>query len=282
MFELEKEIARWRAGLVTDSVATNESLEELESHLREEIASQLEAGTTAEKAFEIATRQLGRPEALKREFEKAGEAPRDAWTRRLLGMERDILLPVKAVLLPLLLYFFYAANWLGLFPGSEHSGFIAELVFLGFYTALNLVVAGVLLASRRIPRLWVERAVFAICLADGLFGSLLCFSSGNSVAYLALLGLVVRNTLSFQKLSSQITLNLSLTACYGAVAVFSMVLAGYLGAAERPLFEEAFSGPAHSGSALILLQVAVLLLVSACCAGASFIIDYQEKRLQKT
>lgn len=51
-----------------------ESLDELESHLREEIEQQMRTGCSAQFAFDIAVSQIGLPAPLKEEFTKSGEA----------------------------------------------------------------------------------------------------------------------------------------------------------------------------------------------------------------
>src|SRR5262245_39587046 len=70
MFNLEQAIAEWRKRMVAAGITTPESLDELESHLREEIAQQMELGLDADQAFEAAVEKLGQPGALKGEFAK--------------------------------------------------------------------------------------------------------------------------------------------------------------------------------------------------------------------
>ena len=50
-------------------------LDELESHLREDVARQVQSGLGAEQAFEAAAQRIGEAHALKTEFAKAGQAP---------------------------------------------------------------------------------------------------------------------------------------------------------------------------------------------------------------
>jgi hypothetical protein len=46
-------------------------LDELESHLREEVEQQMRAGTSVERAFEVAVKKIGASSALKNEFRKS-------------------------------------------------------------------------------------------------------------------------------------------------------------------------------------------------------------------
>lgn len=70
MFDLEKSIADWRGQMLAAGIKFPAPLEELESHLREEIERQRQSGLSKQKAFEISVRQIGEPQPLKSEFKK--------------------------------------------------------------------------------------------------------------------------------------------------------------------------------------------------------------------
>jgi uncharacterized membrane protein len=71
MFNLEQSIAEWRRQMLAAGIKTPVPLEELESHLREEIEWQMESGLAEQKAFEISVPQIGQPQALSHEFKKS-------------------------------------------------------------------------------------------------------------------------------------------------------------------------------------------------------------------
>jgi len=70
MFDLEKAIADWRRQMLADGIKTPVPLEELESHLREDIERQMKSGSNEQKAFEVSIQRIGQPQAIKREFKK--------------------------------------------------------------------------------------------------------------------------------------------------------------------------------------------------------------------
>jgi hypothetical protein len=72
MFNLEQAISEWRRQMLATGVKALDILDELESHLRENIDEQIQAGTSPEQAFEIAARRIGDPDALRSEFAKLG------------------------------------------------------------------------------------------------------------------------------------------------------------------------------------------------------------------
>jgi hypothetical protein len=69
-FKLEKAIAKWRKEMVAQGVKSRDVLDELENHLREDVANQIEAGTDVAEAFSIAVQRIGKGAALEREFAK--------------------------------------------------------------------------------------------------------------------------------------------------------------------------------------------------------------------
>ena len=70
MFDLEESIKEWRRQMLSAGIKTPVPLEELESHLREDIEQQVRAGADVAHAFEIAAQHIGRPAPLKKEFMK--------------------------------------------------------------------------------------------------------------------------------------------------------------------------------------------------------------------
>ena len=70
MFNLEQSIANWRKEMLAAGIKAPVPLEELESHLREEIELQILAGFDAPCAFDTAVRQIGNAPFIKREFTK--------------------------------------------------------------------------------------------------------------------------------------------------------------------------------------------------------------------
>jgi hypothetical protein len=75
MFELEKAIAEWRQQMVAARLGKGDALDELESHLREDIEKQIRAGVTPQQAFEVAVERIGGAQVLGSEFAKLGRGP---------------------------------------------------------------------------------------------------------------------------------------------------------------------------------------------------------------
>jgi hypothetical protein len=72
MFNLEQSIAEWRRQMLAIGIKTPVPLEELESHLREDVEERMHSGSSAPQAFASAVQQIGHASSLKQEFAKVG------------------------------------------------------------------------------------------------------------------------------------------------------------------------------------------------------------------
>jgi len=70
MFELNQAITEWRAQIAAAGILNPETLNELESHLREDFERRRQSGEAAPEAFAAAVRQLGQARVLQAEFAK--------------------------------------------------------------------------------------------------------------------------------------------------------------------------------------------------------------------
>ncbi len=70
MFELEQQIQTWRANIAVDLGNQPGLIDELESHLRDDVERRVKAGQFESDAWAEALRQLGDPKVLAGEFEK--------------------------------------------------------------------------------------------------------------------------------------------------------------------------------------------------------------------
>jgi hypothetical protein len=73
MFNLDQAIEEWRRQMVVDGLTANAALDELESHLQDDVERQVQSGVVAEQAFRTAVSRLGQSVALTHEFAKIGE-----------------------------------------------------------------------------------------------------------------------------------------------------------------------------------------------------------------
>ena len=75
-FNLEKAIAAWRRCLLDRASWSSEVVDELESHLRDEIEQRTSCGDSDEEAFGAAVASIGDPDSLRAEFAKLSDKHR--------------------------------------------------------------------------------------------------------------------------------------------------------------------------------------------------------------
>ena len=83
-FDLNRAIQQWRDGLNQSPAMRRENLDELETHLRDSVATWQARGLTAEEAFFVAIKRAGGSAALGAEFGKVNT--RSIWQDRVLWM----------------------------------------------------------------------------------------------------------------------------------------------------------------------------------------------------
>ncbi|HXR05783.1 MAG TPA: twin-arginine translocase subunit TatC [Candidatus Acidoferrum sp.] len=82
-FDLEQAIAEWRRQMVAAGIKTPVPLEELESHLRDEIERRTKSGLSETEAFKTAIQKIGQAHVVQNEFKEV-EEEREAGECKLL------------------------------------------------------------------------------------------------------------------------------------------------------------------------------------------------------
>jgi len=111
MFDLEKSISEWRRQMRAAGIKTPVPLDELEGHLRDEVDRQMNAGLSAQCAFNLATQQIGRPLPLKNEFKKIQRNIMTKIALTLIGIFGILFGP--GILLPALALHRHLGIWRG-------------------------------------------------------------------------------------------------------------------------------------------------------------------------
>jgi hypothetical protein len=85
---LEEQIAQWRGYLRRRRAITGPDVEELESHLRDQVTGLTGAGLAEDEAFLVAVKRMGSLDALSREF--AREHSERLWKQLVIGGDGDV------------------------------------------------------------------------------------------------------------------------------------------------------------------------------------------------
>jgi hypothetical protein len=84
---LEEQIGQWRAYLRRRRALTGPDVEELETHLRDQVGALTQAGLAEDEAFLVAVKRMGSLDALSREF--AREHSERLWKQLVIGADDD-------------------------------------------------------------------------------------------------------------------------------------------------------------------------------------------------
>jgi signal transduction histidine kinase len=196
--------------------------------------------------------------------------------QRLRAVEKDVVLPVKAVFVLILAYHLFFSQLFEEMKLPPYTGQqIVEAFFL-VYLAINIGVSIALFRYKQLPIVVVQRIVFVASLFDALFLALL-FVTGfvqggwSSILYWVFLGLIVRNALSTPRAVPQIVLNVSVIVLY----LLSGIMEPYVHIAR----DEGDTNPDSPEG--LALRVIVLLLMAACCYGLQVLFEKQRRAVEE-
>src|ERR1043166_6911105 len=93
MFDLEQAISEWRQQMISTGMRRREVLDELETHLRDDVEQQTRAGLAAQEAFARAVDRIGQAGTLRLEFAKIDEsiwAARRRWKAAIIALTASL------------------------------------------------------------------------------------------------------------------------------------------------------------------------------------------------
>jgi signal transduction histidine kinase len=232
---------------------------------------------------------------------------------RVVAVQLHIVLPAKAGVIAVVLYYLFYSGWLTGPPTTQLVVLETLRGYFRVYVACNAVATVIFLLWRRFPPEIFEWLVFVLGLLDGLFIAGLTLATGGfeSIAFWVFAGLVALNAYSIPLATPQIVLNLLLSVFYLAAGI----LYPQLLRAELALINVPGRSAAHasSGSHLtnaapvprvpesparthkpitwddtfedlpgenlraepVLLRLSVLLLLTACFYGVQVLLERQ-------
>jgi len=204
--------------------------------------------------------------------------------RRLEIVERNIVLPVKAVGIVVLLPAIEFSSWYGTVSSALDVVVESIQYFFWVYLALNIAFGALLLSMRRLPLGLVQWIIFTDCLVDGVLLSALTLISGgyDSLLFWLLVALIVRNAASMPPALSQLVLNgwtvlFYVLAGVADVAVTQNVMEMYDEATRRALGLTLPENPTES----FLVRLSVMVLTALCAYAVQVLLEKQRLALQE-
>jgi signal transduction histidine kinase len=193
---------------------------------------------------------------------------------RIETMERDIMLPIKAFAIGMILYSFVSTPWFGL--ASSMLDITVETIqyLFWFYLAGNVAFALLMLNPARLPLAVVQWTVVTSSLVDGLFlaGMALLTGGLDSILFWLFVGLIVRNAVSVPPGVSQLILNFAISLCYILVGVLDVSVVKNLDSATLRALHLV---PHEDLGQPFMLRLAVLWLMAISCYGTQALLERQ-------
>jgi len=195
--------------------------------------------------------------------------------RRIELMECHLILAVKAVFIGMIAYSFnYHQHWVGEII-SPLDVTVEEIQYIfRFYILASLLLAVVVVASRRLPLALVQWTVVTSSMVDGLFiaGMALLTGGLDSLLFWLFVGLIVRNSVSVPPGFSQLVLNFFISMCYVLVAILDVSVISGLDDTNRQVFDLT---PHEELGEPFVLRLIVLWLTALCGYGYQAFLERQ-------
>ena len=200
---------------------------------------------------------------------------------RIEIMERDIMLPVKAVVIGMILYSFVSTPWFGLTSSMLDMTVETVQYLFWFYVLANVAFALLMLNPARLPLAMVQWTVVTSSLVDGLFiaGMALLTGGLDSILFWLFVGLIVRNAVSVPPGVSQLILNFAISLCYILVGVLDVSVLQQSGC--RRMRRILNVTPHEDLGQPFVLRLAVLWLTTICCYGAQVLLERQRLAVEE-
>jgi len=203
--------------------------------------------------------------------------PDPAWQmERLEAVERDIMLPVKAIFIAVLVHYLYFRHWMVMVSTMREVAFeFIQRFFLG-YMLLQALGAVLLVYMKRIRLQITQWVVFTCNLLDGLLVAALTLITGgfDSTLYWVLPALIFRNAMSMPLAVQQLVINFGICALYMIAGLLDV----YFSKADVTWFDEQtlhlleLDQPG-SPTEPFLLRLIVLFSVTLICYGLQVLFE---------
>lgn len=200
---------------------------------------------------------------------------------RIQRFQRNIVLPIKALLIFTLVYYFYFSNWIDQTNSTREVALDTIRHFFLFYVLTTFAAGAMFIAVRQLPLHVVQWPLFALGLLDALLlASLTMVTSGfDSILYWMFLALIIHNAISIPLTTPQIVLNLLVCFFYVLAGAFDVAISGqemfvaYDSATRNAL---GYDNPENLAEPF-LLRIIVLVLLALCCYGVQSLFEKQRR-----
>lgn len=168
---------------------------------------------------------------------------------RIVQMLRDVVLPAKAGLCVVVLYYLFYSGWLTDEQTTRSVALDTLRKWFQIYLVCNLVAALAFFAWRRLPTDLIQWLAFVLGLLDGLFVAGITTVTGGveSIAFWLFPALIVLNALTIPLATPQIVLNLVLSLFYAGAVLLTPRIGWEESLASRQALADMVAQMSHAG-----------------------------------
>jgi len=203
---------------------------------------------------------------------------------RIKMFERDIVLPVKGLIIIVLLVYFFSYQW----PDEpQHLREVAFQMIRGaflVYVVVNLVVGFVFISPRPLQLHSIQWTVYTTGFLDGLLFASLTFVTGgfDSFVFWMFPALILRNALSVPHATPQIVLNLVITLFYIFAGIFDVTATqDELEFISRATREDLGVVAPEDAAEPFILRISILILWTFCCYGVQALMEKHRRAVEE-
>lgn len=201
---------------------------------------------------------------------------------RIQTLQRDIIFPIKILLIFTLVYYFYFSNWIDQTNSTREVALDTTRHFFLFYVLTTITAGAMFIGVRQLPLHMVQWTVFVLGLLDALlFAALTMITSGfDSILYWMFLALIIHNAISIPLATPQLVLNLFVCLFYVSAGALDVAISSQermfleLDPATRSALD--LGGPENPAEPF-LLRIIVLVLMAVCCYGVQALFEKQRR-----
>jgi cation transport ATPase len=168
MRDLNEKISEWRSRMAAGGIKSPAVLDELESHLREDVEREARAGWDEAAAFENAVNRIGRSDLLKAEFAKIKES-KEKLMSRIIGIACCVFTSLYSLMLAPHLFLIHELS-----PMERILGMTAVIITLVSLVGLKFSYKILPVIRNKRVRIWIVAMCGLVAVAWlGIFSSLL-------------------------------------------------------------------------------------------------------------
>jgi len=198
---------------------------------------------------------------------------------RIIAMERDLILPVKLLLVIYLFFNVFLSEWFwDPVTTRELIQNTIKWVFVA-YALINVVAARIFMSRSGVSLGVLRATVMATSILDSLMLACLTFITDgfDSSLYFIFLALIVRNVISMPPMGSQLFLQLATNLSYVLAGLMDIWISQADALLITGTTQQALQLDPGQSTEPFVLRVALLALLSACCYAVQVLFERQRQ-----